>query len=147
MLNKLFINYGTKARKKNLGRGVGSGKGKTCGRGTKGQNSRSGASKTNFEGGQTPISIRLPKRGFSSKKKNIYKIIPIIKIKKLFLNRKVGNFISLIDLAKLEIFKLGKRRIKILGKWDCFQKISIETHNTTKKLLTCKKKTNFFIKQ
>ena len=63
-LNRLNDNYGAKSPRKRLGRGVGSGLGKTSGKGHKGQKSRSGVSIKGFEGGQMPIHRRLPKRGF-----------------------------------------------------------------------------------
>lgn len=69
-LNNLFNNPGSKNKYKRLGRGIGSGKGKTCGRGGKGQTARSGVALKWFEGGQTPLIRRLPKRGFVGKKAN-----------------------------------------------------------------------------
>jgi len=68
MLNK-FIVKKIKKKVKRLGRGMSSGRGKTCGRGNKGQKSRSGIALKGFEGGQVPIYIKLPKRGFKKKKK------------------------------------------------------------------------------
>ena len=66
-LNELSDNPGSRKKYKRLGRGIGSGKGKTCGRGGKGQTARSGVSLRSFEGGQTPLIRRIPKRGFPSK--------------------------------------------------------------------------------
>lgn len=79
-LNELYNNIGAKKKKKRIARGIGSGKGKTGGRGIKGQKSRSGVAIKGFEGGQTPIIKRLPKRGFnciSTKKYNIVNIYNI----------------------------------------------------------------------
>ncbi|WP_347938965.1 50S ribosomal protein L15 [Rickettsia oklahomensis] len=79
-LNELYNNIGAKKNKKRIARGIGSGKGKTGGRGVKGQRSRSGVAIKGFEGGQTPIIKRLPKRGFnciSTKKYNIINIYNI----------------------------------------------------------------------
>ncbi len=66
MLNEIKDNEGAHKRRMRVGRGIGSGKGKTCGRGGKGQTARTGVRINGFEGGQTPIHRRLPKRGFSS---------------------------------------------------------------------------------
>lgn len=66
-LNTLFNNIGAKKSKKRVGRGIGSGTGKTCGRGVKGQKARSGVAIKGFEGGQMPLIKRLPKRGFRSR--------------------------------------------------------------------------------
>lgn len=79
-LNELYNNIGAKKNKKRVARGIGSGKGKTAGRGVKGQKSRSGVAIKGFEGGQTPMIKRLPKRGFnciSSKKYNVINIYSI----------------------------------------------------------------------
>ena len=81
MLNKFIIKK-TKKRVKRIGRGIGSGTGKTCGRGNKGQKSRSGVALRGFEGGQVPIYIKLPKRGFRKKIKKKKKIKKIKKKKK-----------------------------------------------------------------
>ena len=74
--------------KKRLGRGIGSSKGKTCGRGHKGQKSRSGVAIKNFEGGQMPLYRRLPKRGFKSIKKKNIAMINLSKIQKIIAKKK-----------------------------------------------------------
>ena len=83
----------TKVKKLRVGRGIGSGKGKTSGRGVKGQKSRSGVAIKSFEGGQMPLYRRLPKRGFSSLSKNLKKAIAVINISKIqenFNNKKIS---------------------------------------------------------
>lgn len=82
-LNELFNNFGAKKNKKRVGRGIGSGKGKTCGRGVKGQKSRSGVAIKGFEGGQMPIIKRLPKRGFNCPSTQKYSVVNIIDIELL----------------------------------------------------------------
>jgi large subunit ribosomal protein L15 len=79
-LNELTNNPGSKKKSKRLGRGIGSGKGKTCGRGGKGQTARSGVAIKGFEGGQTPLIRRIPKRGFNSRRKQHIAIINLYKI-------------------------------------------------------------------
>lgn len=79
-LNNLFSSPGSRKVSKRLGRGIGSGKGKTCGRGGKGQTARSGVALKWFEGGQTPLIRRIPKRGFNSKAKKAYTAISLERI-------------------------------------------------------------------
>jgi len=79
-LNNLLSNPGSRKNSKRLGRGIGSGKGKTCGRGGKGQTARSGVALKWFEGGQTPLIRRIPKRGFNSKAKKAYTAISLERI-------------------------------------------------------------------
>lgn len=96
---------GAKKARKRVGRGIGSGSGKTCGRGHKGQLSRSGSSrKVGFEGGQMPLQRRLPKIGFASRKAKFTKELRLHELDKLALD--------LIDLASLKAAKVVKRRIK-----------------------------------
>ena len=117
-----------KRPKKKLGRGIGSGKGKTSGRGVKGQKSRSGVAIKSFEGGQMPLYRRLPKRGFNSfnnlkiAKINLDKIQMFIDKKKLNLN----DTINVEILKKLKIINKNSKKLKILGKGDIKQKINIQ---------------------
>ena len=111
-----------------VGRGIGSGKGKTSGRGVKGQKSRSGVAIKSFEGGQMPLYRRLPKRGFNSfnnlkiAKINLDKIQMFIDKKKLNLN----DTINVEILKKLKIINKNSKKLKILGKGDIKQKINIQ---------------------
>ncbi len=82
-LNTLANNLGAKKNRKRVGRGIGSGKGKTCGRGVKGQKSRAGVAIKGFEGGQKPMIKRLPKRGFNCPTSKTYQIINLIDIEYL----------------------------------------------------------------
>ena len=113
--------------KKRVGRGIGSGLGKTSGRGVKGQKSRSGVSIKAYEGGQMPLYRRLPKRGFNSlykKEKNI--AINLDKISKLIESKKLDSSKS-IDLRKyLLSSKTPKKvKVKVLGTGDLKAKVSI----------------------
>ena len=92
-LNNLNDNNGAKRPRKRLGRGTGSGLGKTSGRGHKGQKSRSGSTINGFEGGQMPIHRRLPKRGFKNHNRKIYKIINL------------GDLQKSIDIGKIDALK------------------------------------------
>jgi len=116
-----------KVKKMRVGRGIGSGKGKTSGRGVKGQKSRSGVAIKSFEGGQMPLYRRLPKRGFNPKKKkkiaiiNLSKIIEIIEKKKINEKEKV----SLDALKKVKILSKSYKKIKILGTGEIKFKINL----------------------
>ena len=118
----------SKKRKKRLGRGIGSSKGKTSGRGHKGQKSRSGVAIKSFEGGQMPLYRRLPKRGFNtiSKKKvakvNLEKIQHYIE-KKII---KSNEILNLKLLIKLKIINKNSQFLKILGNGNIKDKISVE---------------------
>lgn len=114
-LNTLFNLNGAKKCSKRIGRGIGSGKGKTCGRGTKGQKSRAKVAK-GFEGGQTPLIKRLPKRGFKSMSKSNYNIINIITILRLVKVNKIENgaVIDRLLLLKLKVLRKSINKIKLL---------------------------------
>ena len=115
-------------KKIRVGRGIGSGKGKTSGRGMKGQKSRSGVAIKSFEGGQMPLYRRLPKRGFNSIKKinvakiNLDKIQSFIDHKKISSNDKINSQL----LKKLKIINKNSQKLKILGNGEIKVKIDIE---------------------
>ena len=114
--------------KKRLGRGIGSSKGKTSGRGHKGQKSRSGVAIKSFEGGQMPLYRRLPKRGFRSIKNkgiaiiNLSKIQEIIKNKKILANKKI----NLPNLQESKLINDKYRKLKLLGSGDIKEKFDVE---------------------
>jgi large subunit ribosomal protein L15 len=128
MLNQLSDNKGSRYKSKRLGRGIGSGKGKTCGRGHKGQKSRSGVSLAGYEGGQNPLYMRLPKRGFNSLNKVEYAVVNIADIEALIENKKLGNKITLSDLQALRVLQGKGKKIKLLGKGEAKSKFTIEVH-------------------
>ena len=121
--------------KKRLGRGIGSSKGKTCGRGHKGQKSRSGVAIKSFEGGQMPLYRRLPKRGFKSivNKKNIT-IINLSRIQEIITKQKdiLNNKINLTNLQKSKLLNKKHRKLKLLGTGDLKQKFDIEVNSISK---------------
>ena len=122
------LNYKVKTKKIRLGRGIGSGKGKTSGRGHKGQKARSGIAIKSFEGGQMPLYRRLPKRGFNSIKKKNIAIINLQQLQKFIskgrLNSKI--LINLNELKKNKILKNKINKIKLLGNGDLKDKINLE---------------------
>ena len=118
-----------KFKKIRVGRGIGSGKGKTSGRGHKGQKSRSGVAIKSFEGGQMPLYRRLPKRGFNSIKKIKIGKINLGKIQFFIDQKKINKSdkISLDLLKKLKIINKNSNKLKILGSGDVKEKINVET--------------------
>ena len=106
-----------KIKKMRVGRGIGSGKGKTSGRGMKGQKSRSGVAIKSFEGGQMPLFRRLPKRGFNPIKKDKIAIINLGKIQNLLDAKRINSDtkIDLDLLKKANIVSKSYQKIKILG--------------------------------
>tara|TARA_B100000965_G_C19409231_1_gene676894 strand:- start:106 stop:564 length:459 start_codon:yes stop_codon:yes gene_type:complete len=117
----------TKIKKMRVGRGIGSGKGKTSGRGVKGQKSRSGVAIKSFEGGQMPLYRRLPKRGFNPLKKEKIAIINLDKIQNLIETKKIdkNSQIDIESLKKYKVVNKSFKKIKILGSGEIKEKINI----------------------
>mgnify|MGYP006087699963 FL=1 len=133
-LNSLVKNNKKKIR---VGRGIGSGKGKTSSRGHKGQKSRSGVAIKSFEGGQMPLYRRLPKRGFKSLKKNITAILNLSKIQSM-LDKSKNDLKNTLDLKILKEKNLinGKYlKLKILGTGEIKKNIEISAHFASKTAL------------
>ena len=116
-----------KIKKMRVGRGIGSGKGKTSGRGMKGQKSRSGVAIKGFEGGQMPLFRRLPKRGFNPIKKEKIAIINLGKIQSLLDAKRINSEtkINLDLLKKANIISKSYKKIKILGSGEIKDKIDV----------------------
>ncbi len=134
-LNSLIKNNKKKIR---VGRGIGSGKGKTSSRGHKGQKSRSGVAIKSFEGGQMPLYRRLPKRGFKSIKKEIVAILNLSKIQKI-IEKKKNELNKNIDLKILKEKKLINKKfkkLKILGTGEIKKDIEISAHFISKQALS-----------
>ena len=123
-----------KIKKMRVGRGIGSGKGKTSGRGMKGQKSRSGVAIKNFEGGQMPLFRRLPKRGFNPIKKEKIAIINLSKIQSLLDAKRINSEtkIDLDLLKKANIVSKSYKKIKILGSGEIKDKIDINVDFSSK---------------
>ena len=128
------LNSKPRKSKKRLGRGIGSSKGKTSGRGHKGQKSRSGVAIKSFEGGQMPLYRRLPKRGFKRIKDrsiamiNLSKLQEIISKKKILLNTKI----NLSNLQKSKLINNKYRKLKLLGSGDIKEKFDVEVNYISK---------------
>ena len=120
-----------------VGRGIGSGKGKTSGRGVKGQKSRSGVAIKSFEGGQMPLYRRLPKRGFNPIQKENIAILNLDKIQS-FINKKTINTNDILNsssLKKLKLINRNCKKLKILGSGEIKDKINIEADLASKSAL------------
>ena len=124
----------TSKYKKRLGRGIGSGKGKTSGRGHKGQKSRSGVAIKSFEGGQMPLYRRLPKRGFKSITKKSIAMINLSKLQEIIKNKKISptTKINLINLQKSKLINNKYKKIKVLGSGDISDKFDVEVNFISK---------------
>ena len=119
----------TNYSKLRVGRGIGSGKGKTSGRGVKGQKSRSGVAIKSFEGGQMPLYRRLPKRGFKKIVKKSIAILNLSQIDILIKNKKINiqDEISIKNLSEKRLISKKYDKLKILGKGDISSKLKIRT--------------------
>ena len=125
-------------KKIRVGRGIGSGKGKTSSRGHKGQKSRSGVAIKSFEGGQMPLYRRLPKRGFKSLNKDITAILNLSKIQKI-LDKPKNNMTNSLDLKTLKEKNLVNKRfkkLKILGTGEIKKNLEISAHFASKQALS-----------
>ena len=121
-----------------VGRGIGSGKGKTSGRGVKGQKSRSGVAIKSFEGGQMPLYRRLPKRGFKSLNKKVTAILNLSKIQNI-LDKSKNGINKTLDLKILKDKNLVNKKflkLKILGSGEIKKDVEISAHYVSKQALS-----------
>lgn len=133
-LSDLADNPGSSKKRMRVGRGIGSGKGKTAGRGGKGQTARSGVAIKGFEGGQMPIHRRLPKRGFN----NIFRLdFAEINLDRLqdAIDAKlvdVSETITVESLVKAKVVRRPKAGMRLLGRGEIKAKLNIEVHGASK---------------
>jgi len=133
-LNEIRDNEGARHRKMRVGRGIGSGKGKTAGRGQKGQKSRSGVAVKGFEGGQMPLHMRLPKRGFNNPFAKDFAEINLGQIQKLVDLGKLDAS-AVIDHAALKaagVARGGKDGVRLLAKGEFSAKLSFKVAGISK---------------
>ena len=127
-LNNLKPKKGSRKPRKRVGRGPGSGNGKTAGRGEKGQKSRSGyTSKLGFEGGQMPLHRRLPKRGFTNIFKTEYAVVNLADLDRFDTD-------SVVDLAAMKAIGLvkGRKQVKVLGNGEISKKLTVHADKFSK---------------
>lgn len=126
-LNELRPNSGSKKRANRVGRGIGSGSGKTCNRGHKGQKSRSGGfNKVGFEGGQMPLHRRLPKFGFTSYLKTITTEIRLSDLEKIS-----DNIITLDVLKKNKLVQHKIKRVKVINSGELTKQLTLSGIHAT----------------
>ena len=127
----------TNKKKIRVGRGIGSGKGKTSSRGHKGQKSRSGVAIKSFEGGQMPLYRRLPKRGFKSFSKDNIAILNLSKIQTMYEKNKhkLSNSLDLKQLKEKKLINKKFLKLKILGTGELKEKLDITAHYVSKQAL------------
>ncbi len=130
------LNNFTRTNKKKIrpGRGIGSGKGKTSGRGHKGQKARSGVAIKSFEGGQMPLFRRLPKRGFKSFNKTNIAILNLSNLQRFFDQKKItlDNNLDLKMLQNKKIISRKYQKLKILGQGEIKNKVNLSVNFVSK---------------
>ena len=133
-LNNIVDRSSTK-KPKRVGRGIGSGKGKTSGAGHKGQKSRSGVSIKGFEGGQMPLHRRLPKRGFKNPFRKAFSVVNLTDIDKAINSKKLNpsKEISNKELYKAGLIRKDNLRVKLLGNGKLTHSITIKVNKASKK--------------
>src|SRR5277367_7046168 len=129
-LSDIADNAGSRKKRMRVGRGIGSGKGKTAGRGGKGQTARSGVRIKGFEGGQMPLHRRLPKRGFNNIFRKEYAIVNIGRLEQL-----EGDSFDPGSLLELGVIKKLGAGLKILGTGELNRKIAVKAHMFSKSAL------------
>ena len=134
MLNEIKDNEGAHKRRMRVGRGIGSGKGKTCGRGGKGQTARTGVRIKGFEGGQMPIHRRLPTRGFNQHKRIEYAVVNVGDLQKAVDAKKLdaGKTITVELLVEAGIARSNANGIKLLSKGSLKSKLMIDVTRASK---------------
>jgi large subunit ribosomal protein L15 len=129
-LSNLRPAIGSTKNRKRIGRGAGSGTGKTSGKGHKGQNARSGGgAKPGFEGGQMPLQRRLPKRGFTPLDKKVYALVNLRDLQNLF---EAGSVVDLEALGKAGLVNKIQDGIKILADGDLDKALTVKAHKFSK---------------
>lgn len=132
-LNEIKPAAGSTKNRKRIARGIGSGTGKTAGHGGKGQKGRSGVSINGFEGGQMPLYMRLPKRGFVSRNRKDFQTINLSDLQDAIDNGKLKD-VSLItgeELAKAGVVRRAKDGIRLLGRGELTAKVALKIHGVT----------------
>lgn len=125
-LHDLHPAPGAKKGRKRIGRGPGSGTGKTAGRGHKGQKSRSGYSRRyGFEGGQMPLVRRIPKRGFYNVFRVEYQVVNLRDLERVFAD---GDTVSVETLIEKGLTRRGKKPVKVLGDGELKKKLTVQAH-------------------
>ncbi len=141
-LNELKPAPGSNKKYKRLGRGIGSGKGKTSAKGGKGQTARSGTAIRNFEGGQTPIYMRLPKRGFKNPNRIEYQVINTGDLEARINSGQIqpGGSVTMATLVQVGLIKRENAKAKLLAKGDITKPLNIEVEKASTAAIEAVKK-------
>ena len=147
-LSDIADNAGSRKKRMRVGRGIGSGKGKTAGRGGKGQTARSGVRIKGFEGGQMPLHRRLPKRGFT----NIFKLdfaeINLDRLQEAVDAKLIDakDTITIESLVKAGVVRRAKAGLRLLGRGELKSKLAIEAHGASKPAIAAVEKAGGSVK-
>ena len=147
-LSDIADNAGSRKKRMRVGRGIGSGKGKTAGRGGKGQTARSGVRIKGFEGGQMPLHRRLPKRGFNNifrlefAEVNLDRIQQAIEAKHL----DAKDTVNAEKLVKARVIRRAKDGVRLLGRGEIKTKLNIEVHGASKSAIAAVEKAGGTVK-
>ena len=141
-LNELKDAPGAREARKRVGRGLGSGLGKTAGRGGKGQTARSGGAKPGFEGGQMPIYRRLPKRGFNKPNRNRYNAVNLDRIQQAVDAKRLdaGQPVTPEALLAAGVITRAFDGVRLLGKGELKAKLSFSVHHASKSAMAAVEK-------
>jgi large subunit ribosomal protein L15 len=147
-LSDIADNAGARKKRMRVGRGIGSGKGKTSGRGGKGQTARSGVRIKGFEGGQMPLHRRLPKRGFNNVFALEFVEINLDRLQEAIDAKQVdtGAVINAESLVKARVLRRAKDGVRLLGRGEIKAKVNIEVHGASKSAVAAVEKAGGTVK-
>ena len=147
-LNEIADNAGSRKARMRVGRGIGSGKGKTAGRGVKGQKARTGVAIKGFEGGQMPLHRRLPKRGFNNVFRVEYAEVNLDRIQQAIDANAIdtGSAINAESLVKAGVLRRAKDGLRLLGRGEIKTKLTIEVHGASKSAIAAVEKAGGSVK-
>ena len=147
-LSEIADNAGSRKKRMRVGRGIGSGKGKTSGRGGKGQTARSGVRIKGFEGGQMPLHRRLPKRGFNNVFRVEYAEVNLDRIQQAIDAKQLDAtaVINAESLVKAGVLKRALACVRLLGRGEIKAKVDVEVHHASKSAIAAVEKAGGTVK-
>jgi large subunit ribosomal protein L15 len=147
-LTEIADNAGSRKKRMRVGRGIGSGKGKTSGRGGKGQTARSGVRIKGFEGGQMPLHRRLPKRGFNNVFRVEYAEVNLDRVQQAIDAKQLdaAAVINAEALVKAGVLKRAKGGVRLLGRGEIKAKVNVEVHGASKSAIAAVEKAGGSVK-
>jgi large subunit ribosomal protein L15 len=147
-LSDIADNAGSRKKRMRVGRGIGSGKGKTSGRGGKGQTARSGVRIKGFEGGQMPLHRRLPKRGFTNVFRIEYSEVNLDRLQQAIDAKTLdaGGVINAESLVKSGVLRRAKGGVRLLGRGEIKAKVNFEVYGASKSAIEAVEKAGGSVK-